>query len=260
MSGDSLRTVTIEYPEHAVALVTIDSPPVNALTEEVLSDLARAFDLLEQDGVRSVILTGRGTRAFVAGADLNILSRRNPTDVRPFLTDIHKTFTRIESFPKPVICAINSHAIGNGCELAMVCDIRIATEDTTFVFPECRLGVVSAGGATQRLPRLVPLGRALYYFFTAAKITAREALEVGLVDFVVPRKELLPLAQRIARTIAANAPKTISAIKKLVKEGRNMPYQEALERELEESIAMFQTEEPFEGITAYLEKRIPLFS
>lgn len=259
-SQDALRTVSIDYSEAGLAVVTINSPPVNALSEEVIADLSTAFTVLEHaKGVRVVILTGHGSRAFVAGADLNVLSRKNPDSLSSFLTAIHNTFNRIEVFPKPVICAINSHTIGNGCELAMVCDIRIASEEATFLFPECRLGVVSAGGATQRLPRLIPLGRALYYFFTAAKISAREALEVGLIDFVVPAAELLPTARQMARAIAANAPQTISVIKKLIKGGLSMPINEALEMELEHCIAMFRTEEPIEGITAYLEKRIPVF-
>lgn len=223
-------------------------------------DLTEAFGALEQDReIRAVILTARGNRAFVAGADLNVLSRRNPAEVRPFLTLIHNTFRQIEFFPKPVICAINSHAIGNGCELAMMCDVRIASEEATFLFPECKLGVVSAGGATQRLPRLIPLGRALYYFFTGAKMTAREAARLGFVDFVVPPAEVMHAAREMARTIAANAPLAISAIKSLVKEGLSRSLHEGLEVELEQSIAMFQTEEPFEGITAYLEKRLPDF-
>ena len=207
MDARELKTVTVDYPESNIATVTIDRPPVNALTEAVLTHLTEAFGALEQDReIRAVILTARGNRAFVAGADLNVLSRRNPAEVRPFLTLIHNTFRQIEFFPKPVICAINSHAIGNGCELAMVCDIRVASEEATFLFPECKLGVVSAGGATQRLPRLIPLGRTLYYFFTGAKMTAREAARLGFVDFVVPPAEVMRAAREMARTIAANAP------------------------------------------------------
>ncbi|NHM25772.1 enoyl-CoA hydratase/isomerase family protein [Desulfofundulus sp. TPOSR] len=260
MSNNNKQNVIIDYEEPHIATLTINHHPVNALTEEVLLALDQAFSELEQKKeIRAVILTAQGSRAFVAGADLNVLSRKNPREIRSFLRAIHDTFNRIETFPVPVICAINSHAVGNGCELAMVCDIRIASEEATFLFPECKLGVVSAGGATQRLQRLIPQGRALYYLLTSAKMTAQEAFELGFVDFIVPAQEVLPLARSIACSIAANAPLTVSAIKKLVKQGLCLPLHEALAKELEHSIGSFQTEDLFEGITAYLEKRVPAF-
>jgi len=260
MPGNSTHTVIISNDEDFIATVTINNPPVNSLSEEVLVDLKAAFSTLDQKkDIRCVILTAEGSRSFISGADLNVLSRRNPENICTYLTNIHNLFVRIDHFPKPVICAINSHTIGNGCELAMVCDIRIASETATFYFPECKLGVVSAGGTTQRLPRLIPRGRALYYLFTGTRMTAREALELGFADFVTPPGEVLPLARKIARKIAENAPLTVASIKKLVKQGQNLPLQKALELELKHSLESFKTEDLFEGFTAYLEKRVPVF-
>lgn len=260
MPGINKQTIIVNYDEADIATITINYPPVNSLTEEILMGLDDAFNTLKQQKeIRAVILTAEGNRAFVAGADLNVLSRRNPENIGSFLTSIHNVFNRIEIFPKPVICAINSHAIGNGCELAMVCDIRVASENATFLFPESKLGVVSAGGATQRLPRLIPQGRALYYLLTGAKMTAKEALTLGFVDFTAPPPDVLPLAREMACAIAANAPITVSAIKKLVKQCPNWPLEKTLEKELDYSIESFQTEDLYEGITAYLEKRIPVF-
>lgn len=260
MHGNRPSTVFVNNDEDFIATVTINNPPVNSLTEEVLLDLEEAFGKLEQQkDVRCVILTAEGSRSFVSGADLNVLSRRKPEDICMYLTNIHNLFVRLDNFPKPVICAINSHTIGNGCELAMVCDIRITSEIATFYFPECNLGVVSAGGTTQRLPRLIPQGRALYYLFTGIRMTAREALELGFADFVTPPGEALLLARKIARKIAENAPLTVASIKKLVKQGQNLPLEKALELELKHSLESFKNEDLFEGFTAYLEKRVPVF-
>ncbi|BBO74624.1 crotonase [Desulfosarcina widdelii] len=259
MRSYDLETVRVDENE-SVATITIDNPPVNAITEKVLDDLQQAFEIVEdQENVRAVILTAQGSRSFVAGVDVNIFSRKDISGRRDFISKIHKTFRMIDHFPKPLICAINSHAAGNGCELTMVCDIRIANEEATFTFPECKFGVVSAGGTTQRLPRLIPQGKALYYLFTSEKMKAREAHELGLVDFIKPLEDLIPFAAKIAHKIAENSPITVSAVKKLVKQGRNLPMKVALQEELKQGIESCQTSDFLEGITAYLEKRVPIF-
>ena len=244
----------------AVAMITLNCPPVNAITEKVLEELVQLLDFLEnKEQIRSVILTATGSRSFVAGIDVNVFSRKDSSGQRDFVSKIHHTFRKIDLFPKPLICAINSHAAGNGCELAMVCDIRIACEGASFTFPEGRFGVVSAGGTTQRLPRLIPQGKALYYLFTSEKMDAQEAYRLGFVDFVKTSQELIPFAQQVARKIAENSPATIATVKKLVKHGRNLPMDDALREELALGIESCRTSDFSEGITAYLEKRVPIF-
>ena len=260
MPGKTYQTIRIET-EEKVAILTIDQPPVNAITEELLVDLENAFDdLRERDGVRVVILTAHGPASFVAGADVNVLSRKDFASIKNYLTKIHSTFNKIEEFPKPVICAVNGHAAGNGCELSMVCDIRVVNENATFLFPECRFGVVSAGGTTFRLPRLIPRGRALHYLFTAERMSAGEALDLGFADFVKSSDELLPFSREMAFKIAENAPLTVASIKKLVRNGQDMPADKALEEELFMSVESCRTNDFIEGITAYLEKRVPVFN
>ncbi len=260
MADKNHKIVTITYGEPGVATVVINYPPVNALTLEMLSELERAFNEIElNDDIRAIILTAEGNRAFVAGADINALSIRQRKHIKMYLTQIHNVFNRIDAFPKPTICAINSHAAGNGCELAMVCDIRVANEEAKFIFPECRFGVVSAGGATQRLPRLIPQGRALYYLYTADAMSAQEGLRLGFVDFIRPAKDVYRTALEIARKISNKAQLTASAMKKLVKNGVEKPMIDSLMEELEASIESSGTDDFFEGMTAYLEKREPIF-
>lgn len=243
-----------------VALLTIDRPPVNAINIQLLEELSRAFDELKKDEhVGVVILTGAGNKAFVAGADMNELSKMDTAGSSNFLCNIQETFNEIEDFPKPVICAINSTTIGNGCELAMVCDIRLAGEKATFLFPECDLGLVSAGGATQRLPRLVPKGKALFYFFTAKSFSSREAERIGFVDFVFKDEELLNEAKKMAKQILKNAPTTLKLVKKAVNDGLKKTLSEGLEIEMEMSRKGFFTEDRLEGMTAFLEKRPAYF-
>lgn len=259
MKSHTLETVKVDENE-PVATITIDYPPVNAITEQVLDDLQKAFDTLKnRENIRAVILTAQGTRSFVAGIDVNIFSRKNNSGRRDFVSKIHNTFNMIDHFPKPLICAINSHAAGNGCELTMVCDIRIANEEATFSFPECKFGVVSAGGTTQRLPRLIPQGKALYYLFTSDKMKAREAYDLGFIDFIQPLEDLIPFAEKVASKIAENSPITVSTVKGLIKQGRNLPMDTALQEELKQGIESYQTSDFQEGVTAYLEKRVPIF-
>lgn len=260
MTDKNQKIVRIMYVEPGIATVVINYPPVNALTLEMLSELESAFNELKtNDDIRVIILTAEGKRAFVAGADVNALSIRDRKYIKMYLTQIHNVFNQIDDFPKPTICAINSHAAGNGCELAMVCDIRVANERARFIFPECRFGVVSAGGATQRLPRLIPQGRALYYLYTADAMSAQEGLRLGFVDFIKPVEDVYPTALEIAQKISNKALLTASAMKKLVKTGVEKSIAESLMEELEASIESSGTDDFFEGITAYLEKREPIF-
>jgi len=243
-----------------IALLIIDRPPVNAINIQLLDELSQAFDELENDErVGVVILTGAGNRAFVAGADMNELSKMGVAGSSSFLRKIQETFNKIEDFPKPVICAINNRTIGNGCELAMVCDIRLSDEKATFLFPECNLGLVSAGGATQRLPRLISKGKAMYYFLTANSFSAREAEKIGFVDFVIENGELLNEAKNIAGQILKNAPTTLRLMKKAVNDGLKMTLKEGLEMEMDLSKMGFFTEDRVEGMTAFLEKRPAYF-
>ena len=256
---ETTAVLTSEQIDNTVVLY-INSPPVNALNEQMLQDLEDNFDRLAvRDDVRAVIITARGDRAFVAGVDVNLLSRKELSYFEWFFSRVNKVLKKIDEFPKPLICALNSHAVGNGCELAMVCDIRVACPEVSFTFPECKFGVVSAGGATQRLPRLISKSQALYYMYTAEPMKAERAYALNLVDFIRPAGDVLNFSLSLAQKISANAPTTTRAVKQLVKQTSDKPLAQGLAEELSLCIDSTQTLDFYEGVTAYLDKREPLF-
>jgi enoyl-CoA hydratase len=252
------KSVRVHLAER-IATLTIDrTKSRNALDRRTIQELISALtDLEKRPDVDALILTGAGRQSFVAGADiLELRGFRRDDALAARSSDLCR---QIEGFRKITIAAINGHAIGGGCELAMACDLRIAVHTATFGQPEVRLGVVPAAGATQRLPRIVGLGRAKYLILTGARIDAQTALHWGLVTNVVSAKALLPTARRLAESILKNSPLAIRLAKRLLNSSAHVDLEAAL---LTESLAQgicFESDEKAEGTAAFLEKRVPDF-
>lgn len=239
-----------------LAIVTIDRPEaLNALNNALLSELKDMFtELRDDEAVRAVILTGAG-KAFVAGADIAAMNAMTPIEGREMMVLGHSLMDLIEDMEKPVIAAVNGFALGGGCELSMACDIRIASEKAKFGQPETGLGIIPGFGGTQRLPRLVGKAMAKYLLFTSDVIGADRALEIGLVEFVVPAESLMEEAEKVARKIMANGPIAVGLVKKAVNKGYDLPIREATSLEIELETVAFATEDKTEGMTAFQEKR-----
>jgi enoyl-CoA hydratase len=247
----------------AVAVVTIDHPPVNALSASLLDELEEEFDRLDADeGVRAIVLRGGGERAFVAGADISEFPamREAASQESGSARGIQRLGAHMDAADTPFVAAIQGFCLGGGLELAMCCDIRVASEDAQLGQPEIKLGLIPGGGGTQRLPRFVGLGRAMLLNLTGDFIDARTAYEWGLVERVVPRDELLDAATGIARTIAARSPVGVSVLRELARTCRDLPLEEGLRREAYGFRRCLASEDGLEGVTAFLEKREPHFS
>ena len=242
----------------AVAVLTIDRPKaLNALNPEVLADLKAAFEGLDQNTVRCVVLTGAGDKSFVAGADIGSMSTMTKAEGEAFGKLGNDIFLMIESFPLPVIAAVNGFALGGGCELAMSCDIRICSDNAMFGQPEVGLGITPGFGGTQRLPRLVGMGMAKQLLYTARNIDAAEALRIGLVNAVIPQAELLDAALKMAGQIAKNAPIAVRACKKAVNEGMQVSIDKAVEIEEKLFGGCFETHDQVEGMACFLSREKP---
>jgi len=244
--------------EENVAIVTFNRPRVlNALSHATVAELAAAMDELGADpNVRCVILTGAGDKAFVAGADINELraigSATSGADFAAWGQDI---LFKIENLLKPVICAINGYALGGGCELAMACDIRMAADSAILGQPEINLGVIPGYGGTQRLPRLVGKGQAKLLVLSGDRISAQEALRIGLVDMVVPAAELMDKARELARKLAGKAPLAVACAKKCINVGAEIDLVTACAYEASQFGLTCASQDRVEGTTAFLEKR-----
>ncbi len=240
----------------AVGIVTINRPEaLNALNSAVLDDLAAAFDGIDQDTVRAVTLTGAGEKSFVAGADIAEMSKLTKAEGEAFGKKGNDIFRKIETFPLPVIAAVNGFALGGGCELSMSCDFRIAAENAVFGQPEVGLGITPGFGGTQRLARLVGAGMAKQMIYTARNIKADEALRIGLVNSVVPQEELLATAEKLAGQIAVNAPIAVRNCKKAINDGLQVDIDQAIVIEEKLFGDCFETHDQQEGMGAFLEKR-----
>jgi enoyl-CoA hydratase len=244
-----------------IAFVTISRPKVlNALNTRTMEELSRAFQSVrDDDDVRVAILTGEGEKAFVAGADINELALLGPVEAEMFSARGQAIFSLIESCGKPVIAAVNGFALGGGCELALACTVRLASENARFGQPEIKLGIIPGYGGTQRLPRIVGKGRALQIFLTGDMIRADEAYRIGLVNEVLPIAELLPHAEALAHKMIANAPLATRYCLDAVNKGLNMPLADALAHEAALFGLSCATTDKKEGTSAFLEKRAPQF-
>lgn len=247
--------VTTEI-QGAVAIVTIDRPKaLNALNPEVLADLKAAFEAIDQNTVRCVVLTGAGDKSFVAGADIGSMSTMTKAEGEAFGKLGNDVFLEIESFPLPVIAAVNGFALGGGNELAMSCDIRICSDNAVFGQPEVGLGITPGFGGTQRLARIVGTGKAKEMIYGARNIKAEEAYRIGLVNNVYPAEELMPAAKKLASTIARNAPIAVRNCKRAINEGIQVDMDQAIVIEEKLFGSCFETCDQKEGMNAFLEKR-----
>jgi enoyl-CoA hydratase len=244
-----------------IATITVNRPDkLNALNDRVIAELGLAIDSVRDDpDVAGVILTGAG-RAFVAGADIAQLEKLGGVATKALALRGQDVFRRFETSPKPVIAAINGFALGGGCELAMACHIRLASDAAKFGQPEVKLGVTPGYGGTQRLPRLVGKGRALQLLLTGEMIDAQEALRIGLVNRVVPAAELFPAATAMLQTILANAPLAIAHCIEVVNAGYDLPLADALTLEATAFGLLAATDDKREGTRAFLEKRAAKFT
>jgi len=246
--------------DNGIAVITISNPPMNPLNKEVMDGLRECFNLLSQnDSLRAVIITGKGERAFVAGADVKEFTSWTP-DIAEDLTEKgQRIFMQIENFFVPVIAAINGFALGGGLELALSCDIRIASENAKMGLPEVTLGIIPGYSGTQRLCRTISIGKAKKMIFTAEFIDAAEAKQIGLVESVVAPEALMDAAMEIAKKIAAHGPVAVRGAKKAINVGRGLSIEQGMAIELGMARTVFSTEDKVEGVDAFINKRKPVF-
>ncbi len=244
-----------------IATITINRPKsLNALNTVTLNELKAAAIAADADAnVKVIIITGAGSKAFVAGADIAQMRELKVLEGRQMTMLGQKVFGIIENLNKPVIAAVNGFALGGGCELAMACDIRIASDTAKFGQPEVNLGIIPGFAGTQRLARLIGKGRAKYYIYTGYMMTATEAFELGLVDKVVKAEELLDVCHEIAKTIMSKAPVAVMMAKKAVNHGLDMDLASGVAYEAEAYTTCFSTKDRVEGMTAFLNKRAASF-
>ena len=257
----TLENVSYEK-KGAIAYVTVNRPKVlNALNAATIRDLRTAFEDARDDGaVRGVILAGAGGKAFVAGADIAELARVTAVEGAEMTSRGQAVTSLIENLGKPVIAAVNGFALGGGCELAMACTIRLATEKAMFGQPEVKLGVIPGYGGTQRLPRLVGRGRALQLILSGGMIGAEEAYRIGLVNEVVPADGLIARAEAILQQIFGNAPLAIKFAIEVVNKGLETSQAEGLVMESSFFALCAATDDKKEGTSAFLEKRVSKFA
>ena len=241
--------------EGAVATITIDrQKALNALNSQVLDELSETLDAVDLNTVRVMILTGAGEKSFVAGADIGEMSTLTKAEGEAFGKKGNDVFRRLETFPVPVIAAVNGFALGGGCEIAMSCDIRICSENAVFGQPEVGLGITPGFGGTQRLARIVSVGKAKEMIYSARNIKADEAYRIGLVNNVYPLEELIPAAKKLASIIAANAPIAVRNCKKAINDGLQEDMDAALIVEERLFGDCFETEDQKAGMANFLEK------
>ena len=246
---------------NGIAYVTVNRPEkLNALNHKVIQELQSCFETAQGDAeVQAVILRGAGEKAFVAGADINELAVQSPVEGKETSRRGQKLLDFIENLGKPVIAAINGYALGGGCEIAMACTLRIASENARLGQPEVKLGIIPGYAGTQRLPRLVGKGRALELILTGEPISAQEALRIGLVNQVVPAQELMSAAEKLAQKIIANAPLAIKFALEAVNHGLEVSQAEGQFLEATLFGLCCTTEDMKEGTRAFLEKRAAKF-
>jgi enoyl-CoA hydratase len=258
----SFDTLLLHHTHDAVVTVTLNRPKVlHALNAQLFNDLESVFTQLRDDPhVRVILLTGAGDRAFAAGADIAELARTDAASANRLALRGQSILRLIETCTKPVIALVNGFALGGGCELALACTFRIASDTARLGQPEVKLGLLPGYGGTQRLPRLVGRGAALKLLLTGEPISAAEALRIGLVDEVVPPAELLPRGHALAQSILANAPLAIAACLDAVERGAGLPLEQALMLEAQLFSQLSGTQDKKEGTSAFLEKRPPVWS
>src|SRR5215471_5714409 len=256
----SFENILLEK-KNAIAYVTVNRPKVlNALNMATMEELRAAFtDIKNDSSIRVVIFTGSGEKAFIAGADIGELSKHDAISGKEYTHKGQSVLDLIENLGKPVIACINGFALGGGCEIAMACTMRLASERARLGQPEVKLGLIPGYGGTQRLPRLVGTGLAMQILLTGEMISAQEAYRIGLVNEVVAPEQLIPRAEEIAQKIIANAPLAVQYCMEAVHQGLNMTLLEGLFLEATLFSICSATEDKKEGTTAFLEKRAAKF-
>jgi len=256
MTGNVLTEVA-----DGVGTITINRPDKrNALDAATHGQLLAAFDDMRRNAaVRVVILTGAG-KAFVSGADVKEFQGKSPVDMLRRLLQEPSAIEAADAFPKPLIAMINGYCLGSGNELAMACDIRIASEDAKFGQPEINLGMMPGGGATQRLPRLIGLGKALWLMYSGAILDSSEAMRMGLVDLVVPPRQLKARVMTLALVIASKSPVALAMIKEAARASVRAPLDDGVRHEQSLASVIFSSKDMQEGLKAFIEKRPPTFT
>ena len=250
-----MEFITYEV-EGQIGIITINRPKaLNALNSAVLDELDKTLDAVDQEAIRCLILTGAGEKSFVAGADIGEMSTLTKAEGEAFGKKGNDVFRKLETFPIPVIAAVNGFALGGGCEISMSCDIRICSENAVFGQPEVGLGITPGFGGTQRLARIVGTGKAKEMIYGARNIKAEEAYRIGLVNNVYPAEELMPAAKKLASTIARNAPIAVRNCKRAINEGIQLDMDQAIVIEEKLFGSCFETCDQKEGMNAFLEKR-----
>ena len=250
-----MEFITYEV-EGQIGIITINRPKaLNALNSAVLDELDKTLDAVDQEAIRCLILTGAGEKSFVAGADIGEMSTLTKAEGEAFGKKGNDVFRKLETFPIPVIAAVNGFALGGGCEISMSCDIRICSENAVFGQPEVGLGITPGFGGTQRLARIVGTGKAKEMIYGARNIKAEEAYRIGLVNNVYPAEELMPAAKKLASTIARNAPIAVRNCKRAINEGMQVDMDQAIVIEEKLFGSCFETCDQKEGMNAFLEKR-----
>ncbi|WP_432806680.1 enoyl-CoA hydratase [Mesobacillus maritimus] len=254
-----VETVKLEKRSDGVAIVTLNRPEAaNALSKKMLIDFQSILAELKLDNeVRVVILTGAGDKAFCAGADLK--ERRGMTDTEAIQTVrlIGATITEVEALPQPVIAAINGVAFGGGLELALACDLRVGANEAKVGLTETSLAIIPGAGGTQRLPRLIGPGKAKELIYTAQRLTAEEAETIGILEYAVPRAQLMDKAVKLAKAMAKNGPLALVQAKKAINKGLEVDLATGLKIEELAYDVLIPTEDRIEGLTAFAEKRPP---
>lgn len=239
----------------AVGIITINrEKALNALNSTVLEEIDKTLNAVDLDAVRCLILTGAGQKSFVAGADIGEMSTLTKAEGEAFGKKGNDVFRKLETFPIPVIAAVNGFALGGGCEISMSCDIRICSDNAVFGQPEVGLGITPGFGGTQRLARIVGPGMAKQMIYSARNIKADEALRIGLVNAVYPQEELLAAAEKLANTIAKNAPIAVRNCKKAINEGLETDMDQAIVIEEKLFGDCFETEDQKYGMAFFLDK------
>ncbi len=256
-----MSVVTLDKNNH-IAILTINRPDqYNALNSAVLESLSKLLDEVTKDSsIRAIILTGKGEKAFIAGADIKAMASMDMREAEQFSKLGQDLTVKIESLPLPIIAAVNGFALGGGCEFALACHFRYASENALFGQPEVGLGLIAGFGGTQRLPRIVGKGLALEILLSGNSITADKAASMGLVNAVFPFDTLMDSVMKSAEKIASNAPIAVSKTINAVNRGLDLSLKEGLSVEQEQFSTLFETEDTKEGLSAFIEKRKPNFT